>query len=128
MKDMNKTNAQIKELDAIINLYKDDPADGLRNKIWDWHTKNTPSVDVEKIKQEFNSFLIAQEALREGEEWNDTINSLWNFFLPYLQSQSGDALYCVSKNNKPGLLMVSKRQKDFFEKWEKETKPSKENI
>ena len=25
---------KIEELDAIINLYKDDPNDGLRNKIW----------------------------------------------------------------------------------------------
>lgn len=30
---------KIEELDAIINLYKDDPADGLRNKIWAWHTR-----------------------------------------------------------------------------------------
>lgn len=31
------TKQEIKELDAIINLYKDDAMDGLRNKIWAWH-------------------------------------------------------------------------------------------
>lgn len=41
---------QIKELDAIINLYKDEPYDGLRNKIWAWHTKKLTQRIEQTIK------------------------------------------------------------------------------
>jgi hypothetical protein len=47
---------KIDELSAIINLYKDDPAGGMRNKIWSWIITNfIPREEVIKALSEIDA-------------------------------------------------------------------------
>jgi hypothetical protein len=39
---------------------------------------------ISEIKKKFNNFLVKEEVIKKGSDWNERIYNLWNFFLPYL--------------------------------------------
>jgi len=67
---------QIKEIDAIINLYKDEPNDGLRNKIWAWHTNL-----LKQQEQEIREGSV-KEIIEAYEKWQWEENPSGERYLP----------------------------------------------
>ena len=47
-------------------------------------TKGETTPTISEIKKKFNNFLVKEEVIKKGSDWNERIYNLWNFFLPYL--------------------------------------------
>jgi hypothetical protein len=72
---MKNIDEQIEELDAIINLYKADPADGLRNKIWEWHKGVVQKERAEAVRGFATDFI--ETGSYEGVNSIEDIIKLW---------------------------------------------------
>lgn len=85
---------QLKELDALINLYKDDPNDGLRNKIWVWYTNKLTKAQEEAVRgfvREFNNKCL-HDSINESYSYplEEIPNVVYSFVEEYLSSIGKD--------------------------------------
>jgi len=82
---------QIKELDALINLYKDDPNDGLRNKIWVWYTNKLTQVQEEAVLEnlaQMNIYAMHKEKVYgKNREYFLTVEEMHELTRQYLSQQ-----------------------------------------
>ena len=78
---MTKTKEELRELEAIVNLYKEQP-DNLVNKIWSWRKKALQAKE-EEVVEKYGEF--------RGVKGNKTGKTLRFYLLPHTKHKPEDS-------------------------------------